>query len=316
MASPYDVQLGWIASFVAVAEHGSFTAAARASYRSQPRISVHVAALERALDVRLFERTTKGVVLTEAGARLVPHAEAMLAELRAGADGVGSLAGRLHGTVTVGSFPGASAVVLAPLIKRFRERHPGVVVELRDGHSNWLEGAVAHMEIDLAVRVTDVPQRFHDISFVPLLDEPIVLVVTPDHPLAAGAVDLTVLAGESVVVTGEPAIGWSDYRDDLVDLGVADRQLVTVAEPTTLVAMVKSGLGVGVVGALAAAACAHGDLVVRELPGPQWWRGVGVYASTRRHLSAPAAAFLDLLCMDTETVLSGWSGPATPRPAR
>ena len=306
MPGAYDLQLAWFASFVAVAEHGSFTGAARASYRSQPRVSMHVAALERALGVRLLDRSGRGVRLTEAGARLVPHARAMLADLRAGVDSVGSLAGQLHGHVTVGSYPGASAVLLAPLVKRFRERHPGVTVDLREGHSAWLEGAVAHAEIDMAIRAADVPQRYHDISSRPLLDEPIVLVVAPDHPLAAvHSVDPRSLADEPVVVTGEPSIGWVDYQDRLVDVGVAPERVVTVGEPTTVIAMVRAGLGVGVLGALAAEVTVYGDLVVRDLPPDAWHRQVRVYLSTRRRLSAPAAAFLEEL---TTTA----SEPVTP----
>src|ERR1700754_4273248 len=110
-----DLRLSWLSSFVAVVDHGSFTAAGGAVHRSQPRISAHVAALEQALGTPLMTRTSKQVTLTAAGARFLPKARAALAEIQAGVDEVATLRTRLQGTVTIGGYPGLSAVVLAPL---------------------------------------------------------------------------------------------------------------------------------------------------------------------------------------------------------
>ncbi|MFI7500737.1 LysR family transcriptional regulator [Streptomyces sp. NPDC049687] len=69
-----DVRLEWFVSFLAVVDTGSFGAAAEATHRSQPRVSMHVAALEREAGVALFDRRKRPVALTDAGAALAEHA--------------------------------------------------------------------------------------------------------------------------------------------------------------------------------------------------------------------------------------------------
>jgi DNA-binding transcriptional LysR family regulator len=300
MANADGVQLPWLSSFLAVVDHGTFTAAARAVHRAQPRVSAHVAALEDAVGVRLLDRGPRGATATEAGTRFLPHARAALAEVRAGMDSVESLAGELQGTVIVGSFPGASGVLLAPLIKRFREEHAGVSVELHEGGPVWLEGAVANADLDLSIRSADIPQRHPNVVSRHLFDERIVLVTPPDHALArAASVDLRELAGQSLVVTGAPAEGWTDFAERLADAGVAPSRTVNVAHPTTVIALVRAGLGVGLLGEMAAAITAFGDVVTREVPGEEWRRGIGAYWNSRRQLSTAAAAFLVALSADS-----------------
>lgn len=300
MAGPDDVQLPWLSSFLAVVNQGTFTAAARATHRAQPRVSAHVAALEEALGVRLLDRGPRGVTITEAGSRFLPHARAALAEVRAGMDSVESLAGELQGTVVVGSFPGASGVLLAPLIKRFREEHAGVSVELHEGDPGWLEDAVANVDVDLAIRSGDIPQRHPNVASRHLFDERIVLVTPPDDELARAAhVDLSHLEGRPLVVTGAPAEGWTDFTERLADAGVTPQRIINVAHPTTVIALVRARLGVGLLGEMAATITVFGDVVTRALPQDRWHRGIRAYWNSRRQLSTAATAFLESLVRES-----------------
>ncbi len=295
MAIPEDIQLSWLSSFLAVVNQGTFTAAARTTRRAQPRVSAHIAALEEVLHVRLFDRGARGVNLTEAGHRLLPHARAALAEVRAGMDSVESLEGALQGNVIVGSFPGASGVLLAPLIKRFRAAHTGVSVELHEGDPGWLEDAVAGFDIDLAVRVADIPQRHKEVVSRHLFDERIHLAVPADHPLADVDASPTALRDRSLIVTGAPAEGWTDFTDRLAESGIAPARITNVAHPTTVIALVRARLGIGLLGEMAASITAFGDVLTKPLPQPRWVREIHVYWNSKRHLSTAAAAFLDAL---------------------
>lgn len=296
MATADDVQLTWLTSFLAVVNHGTFTAAARATHRAQPRVSAHVAALEEALNVRLLDRGARGVAVTEAGSRLLPHARAVLAEVRAGMDSVESLAGALQGTVIVGSFPGASGVLLAPLIKRFREEHTGVSIDLHEGEPAWLEDAVADVKADLAVRSADIPQRHPHVATQRLLDERIHVAFPPDDELAGSASpEAGDLDGRPLVVTGAPSEGWTDFLERLGEAQVTPQRVVNVAHPTTVIALVQARLGIGLLGEMAATITAFGDVVTRPLPGPLWCRGVNLYWNSKRQLSQAAAAFFDSL---------------------
>ncbi|SDS68274.1 LysR family transcriptional regulator [Microlunatus soli] len=302
----------WLVSFVAVVEHGTFTAAAQSLNRAQPRVSAHIAALERQLGSALLVRRPRRVELTSAGAAYLPHARAVLRELRGGTDAVSALTSTVQGRVAVGGYPGVMAVVIAPLVRRFGGLYPGVAIELREADPAGLEALVAAGEIDLAVRTVDVPQRHHNVPSTPLFAERIQLIVTDDHPLArAGVADPAALAGRTVIVSGDPLSGWSDYRERLDRIGVEPRQVITVSEPTTVVALVREGLGIGLLGALAAKVTVSDDTTAVDLPEPLWLRQISVYRLATNEPTPAAAAFLELLTEEGPVLTAGravWGG--------
>lgn len=299
-------QLAWLASFLGVVDHGTFTAAARALARSQPRVSAHVAALERDLGAPLLERTSGGVRLTAAGETFLPHARTVMRELRNGAEAVGSVTTALQGRVRIGSYPGAMAVIIAPLVKRFATAHAGVSLELREADPAVLEEAVANREIDIALRTADVPQRHHRVPSTPLFHEKVVLVARQDHPLARDELpEPRSLSRETVIVSGDPESGWADYRDRLDRVGVEPQNLLTVVQPTTLVALVREGLGVGLLGALAARVTVTAEVRTRELPSPLWLREIRVYRLAGTPPNPAVDAFLELLARDAPALTLG-----------
>lgn len=293
MKSPDDVAISWLTSFLAVVDNGTFTAAAVATHRSQPRVSAHVAALERMIGTRLLERDTRQASLTEAGERLLPHARAAVSEVCAGIDSVGTLAGELQGTVRVGSFAGPSGILLAPLIKRFREVHPQVTVDLREGGPRWLEDAAATFAVDLALRTADVPTH-HDLRSAHLLNERIVLAVPSGYPVPDLSERLP-LENQPLVVTGAPTEGWSDFTDRLSAEAITPETMTTVAHPTTVISLVRAGLGIGLLGEMGAAVSALGDIDLHPMPEPIWTRDIRVYWNARRQLNTASQIFLDAL---------------------
>ncbi len=291
-----SLQLAWLESFLSVSEHGGFTRAARATHRTQPRISAHIAALERALGEDLLVRTARGATLTLAGELLLPRVRAMMRELRTGTDAVHGLRQQMQGHVRIGSYPGASAVIVAPVMQNFRRRYPAVRLSLLESGPHGVEMAISRDDIDLAVRASDMPQAHHDMTSARLCHEKIVLVVREDHPLATEAtVDLGRLVHETLIVSGEPHNLWTDYQDRLGQVGVEPEDLISAAIPTTVVALVRAGMGVGLLGSFAAHVSVNGgDLTTRELPTPLWQREIRLHH--RREESPPAVtAFRDSL---------------------
>lgn len=310
MAVPEDVHLAWVTSFLAVVDNRTFTAAAAATHRSQPRVSAHVAGLERLLGTELFERGRR-VRLTEAGSRFLPHARATVAEMQSGIDSIHSLAEDLHGTIAVGSFAGPSGVLLAPLIKRFRADHPAVAVALQEGGPRWLEDAAAASAVDMSVRTADVPTH-HDLARQHLMDEHIVLAMPPGHQLAECAdLDPEHLSGAALIVTGAPAEGWTDFADRLSACRIVPDSVINVAHPTTVIALVRAGLGIGLLGEMGAALSTFADVTIRPMPTAIWTRGIRAYWNRRRRLSTAAATFLDALITECRHYQ-----PVTGRPQR
>src|ERR687893_580209 len=110
----------------AVAEHGSFSAAAEALAYTQPAISQQIAALEKSAGTTLVDRTSRGVRLTDAGRALVDHAEVVIARLAAAEAELDAIAGVRGGRVRLAAFPTAGASVMPPAIALFSRRHPQV----------------------------------------------------------------------------------------------------------------------------------------------------------------------------------------------
>lgn len=149
---------GWdhYRSFLAVAETGSFTAAARIVRTTQPTVGRHVAALEAGLGASLFKRSPRGLVLTPAGQDLVPHAEAMAAAVAAAERGVASNVAIASGAVRITAGEYLSVEVLPPLLARLAHAHPQLELEVLA--SNRTEDLLLG-EADIAVRMVAPSQQ-------------------------------------------------------------------------------------------------------------------------------------------------------------
>jgi DNA-binding transcriptional LysR family regulator len=116
--------------FLAVVDHGGFTAAAQAVYVSQPALSLAVKELEAELGVSLFSRTGRKVQLTPAGVALVGPARQVLRDLATGQAAVDAVIGLEAGTLTMASLPTLAADPVAPLVGAFRQHYSGVRIDL------------------------------------------------------------------------------------------------------------------------------------------------------------------------------------------
>jgi len=170
-------------ALVAVSEQGSFSAAADSLGTVQSNISAHVARLEREVGALLVDRS--GGRLTSEGEVVVARAYRVLGELEALAADLGALREEVGGTVRVGMI-GTTARWLVPLLLAdLTERHPKLRLVVADGNNSGLEPQLAAGRFDLAVLTSPVPGR--DLTFEPLFEEELVLVVPADGDPLSGA---------------------------------------------------------------------------------------------------------------------------------
>ncbi|HVY45554.1 MAG TPA: LysR family transcriptional regulator [Minicystis sp.] len=177
------MDLDHLRAFVALARLRRFTAAARRLSVSQPTLSRHVQQLEREAGAKLVVRSPDGAVLTEAGERLLPHAERALASVDAALAEVGELAGEPRGAVAVGTLATVGAYVLPEAVAAFHRRHPGVRLSIREGFRDELERLVVGGELDLAI--IQLPVRHEELAALELWQEDYVLAVPRGHRLAS-----------------------------------------------------------------------------------------------------------------------------------
>ena len=145
------LSLRQIRAVIAVCEERSFTRAAERENATQSGISQHVAAVERALGVTLFERSTTGVMPTAAGLRYYRRCVDAIGALDAAAEETRTLAGRVSGPLRIGLMPTFTRAALAPALKDYVREHPDVSLRIVEGYSGLLTDMVLAEEIDFAV---------------------------------------------------------------------------------------------------------------------------------------------------------------------
>src|SRR5690349_20514084 len=166
----------------AIADEGSFTAAALSLGYSQPAISQMVRRLETRTGTTLVERVGRSVRLTEAGAVLARHAGPVLSALDAAEEEVAAIAGLRSGRVRLMAFPSASATLVPKALAKVKADHPGVTITFSEAEPRESLAALRAGECDLAVAFvyegTDLGRGEEDLdAFVttPLLDDEVLL---------------------------------------------------------------------------------------------------------------------------------------------
>ncbi len=146
-----NIPLRQIRAVIAVCEEGSFTRAAERENATQSGISQHVAAVERSLGVKLFERTTGAVKPTPAGLRYYKRCVEAVGTLAHAAEEARSLAGQVTGELRIGLMPTFTRAVLAPVLEDFVPNCPEVRLHIVEGYSNALTEMVLDDKLDFAV---------------------------------------------------------------------------------------------------------------------------------------------------------------------
>ncbi|MDA0185081.1 LysR family transcriptional regulator [Solirubrobacter phytolaccae] len=238
------MELRHLATFVAVAEEGSFTRASARLHVVQSAVSAGVRTLERELAAELFDRSTHRVTLTDAGRALLPEARATLAAARAAQEAVELVRGGLRGTVRVGTMQAdaLSGFSLARLLATFRAEHPEVEFHVRQGFSAEMVEGVRGGELDFALLAVS-GRRAAGLELTPLRREVMALGVHAGHRLAGRAdVELATLA-EETFVDGPPKWGTRVAADRaFAAAGLERRVALEVNDTRTIIDFVRHGV--------------------------------------------------------------------------
>jgi DNA-binding transcriptional LysR family regulator len=286
LTAAYGYRLDWIVSFVAVARHGGFSAAAKASFRAQSRISMHIAELEKAIGVQLFDRMVHPTVLTPEGRALLPHAEEILSHLGLLAD-LSVADGVVRGHVRFGAYPSAAAWLFPQVARQLRRGSPDVRLLLHEGPSVDLESALSNGSVDLAIRPIHPLVTAAELEHQLLWKEPLVAVFHEAHPLPASSISLAELADLPLISIGEVS-GPRQFESHLAfaSAGLNPVNVFQTNQPQTLLSLVKHGLGTGVTNALAVATANLEGVRLVPIRDAGVERSVAVFLHRKRPRSA------------------------------
>jgi len=230
--------------FVAVAEERNLTRAAARLHIAQQSLSQQIRTLEAQLGVTLFERSTRGVELTDVGAVLLREARPVLAQAERAVEAVRRAARGEQGELRVGFLSTVANYLMPPVVRAFRERHPGVTLHAEDVPIAALVAGLREGKLDAGL---SRPPLVDDLATELVLREPVAAVLPVGHPLADRAeLTLADLADEPWVLT--PRASWPpwhrQYDEDFARAGYRPRVVQRGTTPQGLLALVAAGVGV------------------------------------------------------------------------
>ena len=261
-------------AFLAVAERGSFHAAAAHLGITQTALSHRMKKFEAYLGVTLLSRTTRQVSLTPAGLELLPRARHLLEGARQIFDDLGKAAAARQERIAIGCLPTLTIHLLPRVLREFVANHPGTSVRVYDNSAS--EIAVRVQKGDAEFGITILSSNRWDLEIKPLIKEPYVLVCRADHPLARQRrVRWADLEGQSLI-----RISAQTGNRILIDdaLGPASERLswrCEVQHVASAVSMVAAGVGLTIVPRVAIDVVRASNLTTVSLTSPAITRSLG-----------------------------------------
>lgn len=288
--------------FVTVARSRSFSRAGEIIGLSQSAVSHSVKELERQTGVRLLDRTTREVVLTEAGQQLAARLERLLDELNSTLRDAGRVGQQLSGTVRVAASQTISAHLIPQCIAASNRRYPDIQFVLHDRPQRWVLESIRQGEVDFGIVID--PGQVSDLECEGVLSEPFLLLCRDDDPLARlPFVAWRALDGARLVL--------QDYASGsrpLIDAALIGQQVEAkivqeIGHPATLFPMVEAGIGISVLPALALPLPQGSRLTVKRLT-PCIERQLMLARRKNRSLSGAALALWEVVRTQAQDLMS------------
>jgi DNA-binding transcriptional LysR family regulator len=289
------MKLFQIQAFVAVAAHGFFSEAALELDLSQPAISHAIATLEEELGVILFARGRRGAILTSAGEKTLVHARQILAHIEMIQQEVNLHKGLNGGQIRIASFRSVATYVLPKIIAKFQKQFPEVIVTLIERLSYVdVEQCLREGKADIGITYLPTSEDFE--TWEILQDEYIVLL-PPKIKIKNAKIHWDEIASQSCVWL--PCFPCGRRLHEHLKVAAPPMPLdYDIQEDSTIVSMVKQGLGAAILPRLAAEPIPR-EISIYSLPVPLY-RILGVATLTDAFHIPSVFAFLDLLKSEFE----------------
>src|SRR3990172_3935732 len=284
--------------FLAVADTSSFSRAAEATFITQPTVSQHISSLGDEFDLRLLDRTGKGVFPTEGGKILLEYARQIVAMVKEVPSNMKRFKGLEEAFLRMGAsnIPGNYAIPV--VLNSFLKCYPGVALRILEGDSRETLERLKNGEIEIGI----IGSRFDEgeINFQPLGHDKIVLVVKGDHPWAKRkSVELGELLNERYIILEAGSGTEKTAREALVKAGIELSRMKVQASLGSNEA-IKQAVALGIGAAFLSAISirkelAQGDVAAVKIKGLTISRRFYLVSRLKRELSPPALAFANML---------------------
>lgn len=296
----HNVTLKHLRCFLAVAESGSFTVAASRLFLTQSALTATIQQFEEALGLKMFDRTTRRVVMTEAAERFRPEAGKVVNNFDSAVGDLMALGQGQQGHIRIGAAASVIYQFLVHAIPKFRQSYPNITISLRDPAAQQVERMVMEGEVDFAI--DSKHQGYEGLNYTPLIADRYGVVCHRDLPLAhlkraLRWTDLT--PQEYVAFSADTGIG-QFLRSHAKNWPVLGGMHDEVASTTSLFAVLSMGKRYSVLPAMALKGREFPELVFRELHKPALSREICLITRRLRSMSPSAQRLLDILLADIQ----------------
>lgn len=286
----------------AVARLGSYTRAAEEANLTQPAVSLQLKGLEERVGLPLFEQVGRTLTLTDVGEVLVRRCRNIKEELESLEAEIAELKGLKRGRLRISTV--TTVNYFSPgLMRIFCERHPGISVAMGVANRQELLCDLADNSVDMAIMGR--PPEDKDLQAEPFLDNPLVIVAPPDHPLAKRkSVSIDLLA-DQVFLLREPGSGTRDAMERFfAQHGVTVKTSIEVSGSEALKQSVQAGLGLALISRDAVELEVKSRRIVElTVPGLPIHRDWYLVHRASKRLSPAAQAFKAFILDEAEKLL-------------
>ncbi len=281
--------------FLAVAETGSISAAARLRNISQPVLSLHVRNLEEYFEVPLLDRIGRGVQLTEAGKLLVQKIRAVLGSVQEMKEGMVEWKSLSRGFLKIGGSTTPGVYLLPKILGQFKREFPGIEMDLLIGNTAQVEQWV--MENTLGLGVIGKKTTISDLEAVPFVKDELVVIAPAQHFLSKKKSIRTKELGSYPFITREQGSNTRQtYEDVLKKKGIKLNIALELGSTEAIKQAVSAGLGISIVSPLCIQSeRKHKDLHALRVNDADLVRQFHIISLRGKHLSPGTQRFLDQL---------------------
>ena len=293
-----NLSIRQLRAFTAVADQGSFSQAAVQLHLTQSALSGLIKELENQLAVRLFDRTTRQLYLTDAGRQLLPCAQRILNDIHALAAEAQNIRSGQSGQVRFAVSQQLAASVIPDLVTRFQQNYPDIQLHLVDCSVEQILDQVNNADVDFGMG----PERTlpEDIESQLLFTLPFYVVLPKGHPLEQQkTINWQDLQQETLITLNGP---FTDRLADALPEEIADHirhPRYSVNFLSTAIGLTRNNLGLTLCLPYAAELVRRNDLSMRQMVNPVVERKFFIYRRKNRSLTASADAFCHFLCEET-----------------
>jgi DNA-binding transcriptional LysR family regulator len=284
-----------VRSFVTLASVGNFSRAAEALNLSQPALTSRIRQLEEALELRLFDRTSRAVVLSDAGRELHPAFLRLVNDLEAAVVNAKEHVRRADCTVRLACLPSCAASLLPEAMRRFKAQRPDAAFVLEDGLNARVRELVRQGKVDFGICVDDGSDG--DLLSEPLFEDHLQAVFPSGESFEAGAsIDVAELIQHPLIMTNQSSSVRAQVERAFAARGLTATPAYEVNYMASAVALVRAGLGVAILPSTAAEARAPG-VAARRLEDPSFARNLVLARRRDVPLRRIAEAFASIVTL-------------------